>query len=104
VLWVDQQQLVKVALQHIPDCTPILACRFHGDLGHLAGLQPGAKLPQVSGEGAKVPFLDLDLRLAYGSQHAHCHALLMYVNAAAAAILLFHDILPITERRTPGQG
>jgi hypothetical protein len=69
---------------------PILARRFHGDLRDLAVLQPGPQLFEIARKGAKLPLLGLDVPLSRGSQHAHHHAVLVYVNAAAAAQVLFH--------------
>src|SRR5450759_4580166 len=69
-----------MAFQHIPYSPPILASGFHRDLGHCAVLQPRAEF-------------------AHGRQNTDRHALLMYVDAATAAILGFHNVLSISSER-----
>src|SRR5437762_47704 len=90
MLQVHQDQLLKVAFQHIPYSPPILASGFHRNLGHFAVLQPRAKLLEIACEGRKVPLAYSRFWFADRRQHADRHTLLMYINAATAAILGFH--------------
>jgi hypothetical protein len=99
MLRVHQEQLLKMAFQYIPDSSPILASGFHRNLGHFAILQPGAELCEIAREGRKVPLAHSGFWLAKGRQHADRHALLVYIDAATAAILGFHNVLSISSER-----
>ena len=83
--------------------TKVLARRFHGNVGHLAVLQPGAHLLQIPGKCRKLPSLHFQVRLADGRQHAHRDTVLVDVDATTTSMLCFHNrLLTITGRRTPG--
>src|ERR1700693_5344456 len=104
VLRIHQDQLLEGVFEDVLYRTPILAGRFHGDLGNVAVLQPGPALFQVSREGAEGPLADFHFRLASRRQNADRHVLLRYVDAATAAIPLGFPCAPsIAERRTPGE-
>src|SRR5437879_5691156 len=103
VLWVDQEQLFEMSFENIPYCTPILTRRFHRNFADLTVLQPGPELFQIAREGAKRSFPGFRFWPPRGGQHANRHALLVYVNAATAAIvlfLLFHNV----PRGSPSEG
>jgi len=88
-----------MAFQHIPYSPPILASGFHRDLGHCAVLQPRAELLEIAREGREVPLAHSRFWFAHGRQNTDRHALLMYVDAATAAILGFHNVLSISSER-----
>jgi hypothetical protein len=90
MLRIHQHQLGKLPLQQIPQRPPILAGRFHGGFPDPAVLQPGPQLFQVAREGAELPLLDAQLGSPQRRQNAYQHAVLVYIYAAAAAIVLFH--------------
>src|ERR1700730_9427414 len=91
MLWIHQDQLLEVVFQQVPYRAPILACRFHGNVGDFAVLQPCPELFQITREGAEVPLAHFHFWFAHGRQDADRHALLVYVDAATAAILWFHS-------------
>src|SRR5258708_17491160 len=88
--------------EQVPDRHPILAGGFHRDLGHSGILQPLAQFLQIAGEGAEGPFTNFHICLAHGRQDTHGHVLLMYVDAATAAVLGFHKHPWLS--RSPTQG
>jgi len=57
--------------------------------GNATVLQSVPQLFEISREGAELPLLDSQLGLAYGRQYVHQHAVLVHVNAATTAIVLF---------------
>jgi hypothetical protein len=103
MLRIDEYQLPELAFQHVPQRPPVLARRLHGDVGHLAVLQPCAHLPEIPRIRAELSSLDFEVRLLRRRQHTNGDTVLMDVNATTASILYFHNrLLPIAERRTPG--
>src|SRR6266550_5744400 len=92
MLRIHQDQLVEVTFEQVPYRAPILACRFHRNLGDFAVLQPCPELFQIAREGAEVPLAHFHFWLTHGRQHADRHALLVYVDAATEAILWFHSV------------
>src|SRR5712671_5909106 len=90
MLWVHQQQLLEVAFEQVPDRAPILTGGLQRDLGNLAVLQPRSQFLQIARIGSKLPPARLAFPLPCRWEDADHDALLVYIDAATAAIRRFH--------------
>jgi hypothetical protein len=99
VVRVSQKQR-EVTLEHIPHRFPVNTGGFHSDLLDFRGIEPELQLLKIAPVSSEFLLTHLALLTGLIHQQAGSDEVLMYVNAATAAVNYFHNSSFAAERGT----